>query len=66
MARPKRWPKTPVEQAIHHIKTCESLEELRAYWNALHFELPIVWADEAVEAAKNKRKDELTQQKDAV
>lgn len=64
MSRPKKWPKTPVQQAVHHIQTCTSVEELRAYWNALNHHLPLVWADEAVIAAKDKRKDELTQ-KDA-
>lgn len=61
----RRKPKTPVEQAIHHIKTCTSMEELRAYMSALHHELPVVWADEAVEKAKDARKAELSEKKDA-
>lgn len=55
MARPKTPHKTPEDQSIHHIRTCTSREELRAYMDAMKAEMISVWADDRVtEAARVK------------
>ena len=57
---PRDATQTEIETAMDKIASCESMDELGAYWHELNKNAHHVAADPDVIEAKNKRKEQLT------
>ncbi len=49
-----------IRRALHHIKACACMDELRAYWSGMNERQPLVARSAEVIKAKDVRKSELS------